>query len=218
MTIQFRCLNCQQPIEVDDQYAGQTAACPYCSHVVTVPAESTYQTDSVVTARPTAQRPGEAVPPLMVEHRQASQRLAAAYGRYALICTAIWMALFGIMAVRTMSIMKESGLLSPATRPAATQPGTAGEERGPAGPGGMTEEQLRRLQARASSDPWIAGSEIGALFFGVTSLVLALISLRHQRRGNWQAFTALILCGLFMICMCGGALVYLVGNPGARVA
>src|SRR5580765_4777196 len=42
MPIRFVCPSCQQPLEIDDQWAGQSVACPYCNRVVTAPATSTW--------------------------------------------------------------------------------------------------------------------------------------------------------------------------------
>ena len=51
MAIQFSCRGCEQPIEVDDAYAGKAALCPYCRTEVTVPSASTY-TPAKIVARP----------------------------------------------------------------------------------------------------------------------------------------------------------------------
>ncbi len=54
MAIQFNCPGCQQPVEVDDEWAGEHVACPFCQRVVTAPAESTItalQDDLPPTAR-----------------------------------------------------------------------------------------------------------------------------------------------------------------------
>ncbi len=54
MAIQFNCPGCRQPVEVDDEWAGQHVACPFCQRVVTAPAESTItalQNDLPPTAR-----------------------------------------------------------------------------------------------------------------------------------------------------------------------
>ena len=40
MAIRFQCSGCDQPIEVDDQWAGRPVACPYCRQTVTAPRES----------------------------------------------------------------------------------------------------------------------------------------------------------------------------------
>ncbi|MCH8913676.1 MAG: hypothetical protein IIA33_08935 [Planctomycetes bacterium] len=44
MAIQFNCPGCRQPVEVDDEWAGEHVACPFCQRVVTAPAESTITT------------------------------------------------------------------------------------------------------------------------------------------------------------------------------
>jgi hypothetical protein len=41
MAIRFHCAACNQPIEVDDEWATKTVACPYCHKTVTAPHEST---------------------------------------------------------------------------------------------------------------------------------------------------------------------------------
>lgn len=41
MAIRFQCAACSQPIEVDDEWALRTVACPYCRKTVTAPSEST---------------------------------------------------------------------------------------------------------------------------------------------------------------------------------
>src|ERR1051326_6963684 len=58
MAIQFSCPGCSQPIEVDDQFAGQTAACPYCRQVVSVPVQSTLHARPAVMAQPASMNPG----------------------------------------------------------------------------------------------------------------------------------------------------------------
>ena len=50
MPIRFTCPGCQQPIEVDDEWASQQVGCPYCRKVVSAPAESTLRMDAVPTA------------------------------------------------------------------------------------------------------------------------------------------------------------------------
>lgn len=50
MAIRFACPGCQQPIEVDDEWASQQVGCPYCRKVVSAPTESTLQMNAVPTA------------------------------------------------------------------------------------------------------------------------------------------------------------------------
>src|SRR5512138_3207750 len=52
MAIRFACPSCRQPIEVDDNWAGQSVACPYCRNVVTAPSSSTWPGAEVPMANP----------------------------------------------------------------------------------------------------------------------------------------------------------------------
>lgn len=42
MAVQFLCPSCEHPIEIDDEWASHSVACPFCRNTVTAPAESTY--------------------------------------------------------------------------------------------------------------------------------------------------------------------------------
>ena len=50
MPIQFLCVSCEHPIEIDDEWAGKSVACPFCRNTVVAPVESTYEPPSVVPA------------------------------------------------------------------------------------------------------------------------------------------------------------------------
>lgn len=53
MVLQFLCPSCGHPIEIDDEWATQSVACPYCRNTVTAPAESNFVSpSSVPEARP----------------------------------------------------------------------------------------------------------------------------------------------------------------------
>ena len=52
MSIRFACPSCDQPIEVDDQWASRNVACPYCRTTVLAPESSTYETDEIPVASP----------------------------------------------------------------------------------------------------------------------------------------------------------------------
>ena len=52
MPIQFLCASCGHPIEVDEEWASKSVACPFCRNTVLAPAASNYQPPPVVpTAR-----------------------------------------------------------------------------------------------------------------------------------------------------------------------
>jgi hypothetical protein len=52
MAIQFQCPSCGQPIEIDDEWAGQEVSCPFCRKVVTAPANSTWHATRIPQAAP----------------------------------------------------------------------------------------------------------------------------------------------------------------------
>lgn len=52
MAIRFNCPACQQPLEIDDGWAGQAVACPYCRRVVTAPQSSSWPSGNVPMAIP----------------------------------------------------------------------------------------------------------------------------------------------------------------------
>jgi len=68
MAIQFHCVSCGKPIEIDDAWAGRLVECPYCHETITAPAFSTEALPPTSTGeRPagavTAAHAGEFLPP-----------------------------------------------------------------------------------------------------------------------------------------------------------
>ena len=197
MPIQFCCTNCSQPIEVDDEHAGKTAACPYCRFMVTVPQQSTYDAGAAIDARPAAgsevPEHGEALSPLDVPpvvHRPPPvplprQRAAATFGAYALICTLLALALFGAGVIGSVTIAfknlsNDNGALS------------------------MSPSDMEKMQAALMQHPWISAVQFGGLFFALAGLVLAIVSLAQAARGNWRGIVSVIACGLCLLCVCTG--------------
>lgn len=67
MAIQFHCVSCGKPIEIDDAWAGRLVECPYCHETITAPAFSTEavpppSTGERPTGAMTAARAGEFLP------------------------------------------------------------------------------------------------------------------------------------------------------------
>jgi hypothetical protein len=205
MPIQFTCSQCSQPIEVDDEHAGKTAACPFCQHLVTVPQESTFRPEAATTARPAtgaaaprAWEPGVAPPvpyagpPPIPPPRL---RMARTLGAYALICALLAIGLFGVGIVRALYLFEKSGLMSPTTQ--------------------LTPELLAKWQRQIGTDTWVAGPQFGGLFFALVGLTMAIVGLTQSARGNWRAITAAVLCGLLFLCLCLGVVSVLMGFGGA---
>jgi len=211
MAIQFPCPSCSQPIEVDDEYAGQTAACPYCRRVVNVPTESPGEMRPAAMARPTLSpaegeaRAGPRAVPTGAEVRpevppppppgglhvgplpSRRDRVASTYGTYALICTVLVVLLFGIFVVYGVALMMSELGTSTTSQP--------------------TPEEMGRAQAAATQKifgtGWVTGISLGAEFFAVVGLVLGIVSLRAGSRANWKAIVSLVVCGLLAVCTCG---------------
>ena len=208
MAIQFSCSQCHQPIEVDDAHAGQTAACPYCRHVVTVPVQSTFQADAAVPARPTeigaggagAAPSGGAYSGLPGMEPLAT-RYAGAYalGRNALICSIIGILLLAVgIAINIKSL---GGI------PSAMDTKSA--------------EEMLKHQEKSPLAVWGAVVQMGSLAVSVLGLVLAIVSLYQVRQGNGRAWAALVLSGLPLFCLCAGTVMWMLmmaaggGLPGA---
>ncbi len=204
MAIQFHCPGCSQPIEVDDIHAGQTAACPYCRQVVNVPTESSLGQAPPVSARPSADvdsagsseapdgreafgpralppqpPPGELhIGPTMTPREQ----LAHSLGRYALICTVLTVVLFGGGLAYGVFQLAPELWKNPGSQP--------------------SEEQLAKLEG----NPWLAAAQIGGMFFALVSVALGVTSLVQSRRSNWRAIVSVVICGLLLLCVCGGVM------------
>lgn len=187
MPIQFLCSQCHHPIEVDDEYRGQAAACPYCHAHVTVPTESTYDATAPVPARPVPpDAPGgeTRVPPLRTESDRA--QTARAYGRYALGAAVVMLLLLGISLVVGLSVMlSELGGV-------------------PAEP--LTPEQNEKLQEALATHPLVMILSLASMLFALVGFSLAIVSLVHGTDRRRSSIGVLLLCGAFLFCNCGLAL------------
>ena len=201
MAIQFHCPGCSQPIEVDDIHAGQTAACPYCRRVMNVPTESSLGQDPPAAARAATEADDATAPPAP-DHGETvtspppqptpgelhigptlsyRDRVARTYGNYALICTAIAIALM----VGTL-IYGGMLLADKLDEYADSQP--------------SLDEMSQEL---AMQHPGLAVGPLGAMFFAVVGLALGITSVKQTTRGNWRGIVAVVLCGLFAVCFSG---------------
>jgi len=65
-----------------------------------------------------------------------------------------------------------------------------------------SEEQL----AKFGGNPWLQAAQIGGMFFALVGVVLGVTSLVQSRSSNWRAIVSAVICGLLLLCTCGGAL------------
>lgn len=203
MAIQFVCPGCSQPIEVDDEIGGRSAACPYCQHVVSVPLQSTYQTDAPVTASPVEQSAAPGAPPLpgpgaephaaMGLHvgppPDARVRAARKLGNCALISAGLVIISAAVLTGLSMIIiMDEFGSLT-------TQP---------------SHPQIMEALQSSQYSSHLANSQCAAGLFALLGVGLGAASLARHKRGNWRAWIALTLCiatlSCFGLSMLGGML------------
>lgn len=63
MAIRFACPSCRQPIEIDNEWAGQSVGCPYCRKVVTAPHTSAWPESQIPVASPVRQPAEPILPP-----------------------------------------------------------------------------------------------------------------------------------------------------------
>ncbi len=221
MPIQFCCTSCGQPIEVDAEHAGKTAACPYCQHVISVPTESTYHPDAAVTARPAATplpasgygRELSAAPssvggpspqpPTAWPGSEASlgpsprQQAARTFGNYALVCTGIAVALFAATAASGLALVLKQG--APGRNSASLQ------------------DIMKQMEGTPSM-AWVNTASFAMLLFALAGVGLSISSLVQDRRGNWRAIVSLIGSGSLLLCNCGGAVIASLMGVGASPA
>lgn len=199
MAIQFACPGCSQPIEVDDEIAGKSAACPYCQRVVTVPGQTTYRPAELHGASPVEpDAPPPIAPPYSATGLHVGPppderiRLARRLGNYALVCAALVTACFAGLFVLSIKIMLESFEYDLA----ASQPSNA--------------DIMAALQDSPLAQ-YVEWSQCSAQVFALIGVVAGISSLSRSRRGNWRAWTALAICVATLSCFGLGMLGALFG-------
>lgn len=164
MAIQFQCVSCSRPIEVDDQWARRLVECPYCHDTITVPAISTYNP------------PGMASPVQMAQPAEAAYP-DAYYRPRSRNALAIWAMVLSILAFATLGAtiisvgMKFTAIMSSDATP---------EE---------MEKQVQEAfeQAVERQEHWVilfAVGMLGGLGLWIAGLVCSMIAVtRPARRG-----------------------------------
>lgn len=197
MAIRFLCAACNQPIEVDDEWASRLVACPYCRRTVAAPAQSTLEMSALVpeaspAAMPGAPRPAGAprayrASALYHPNRLAVVALALAGGAVAMLLLC-----FSIVYANQDELSK------------FMQPGMDFSA-------GMKSVQDYMAAHGGMPPGWLWGlgtSELAGGLLWLGAVVCGVIgSFRVHRRG--LAIGALVLCGLLLLFVCGGWLLSL---------
>lgn len=219
MAIQFRCPGCSQPIEVDDVHAGQAAACPYCQRVVNVPSESTLGREPPGVARGVegeetpehgaAERPHDVsapdaspAPPLpgglhVGPAPGPRDQAARTFGNYALICTVIAVLLFAVVFVYSVAVIGQEMMKDPASQPSP--------------------ERIAEIQEDLLQSSWLQGTQLVIAVLALIGVILAAVSLKQSPRSNWRAIVSVVICGLFVLCVCSGVVLSMLGAGGLGV-
>lgn len=204
MAIRFRCAQCKQPIEVDEELANQMARCPFCESVINVPPRSELDPQTVATARPAAN--DVPPPPAGLPQYDANFGVAATtpvvtkpskYGKVALTCAVL-------MAMCVAGTMIRGTQLQPATN-ATSQPSSLGE-------------MMEQMQGATMDDPTYVAISLGALFFSLTAVGLGLIALARKERPTWPAWVGIGSGAPFLLCQCiAGILAAFIGVAGGGI-
>ncbi len=213
MAIQFVCGACGQPIEVDDEAAGQAVTCPYCYKVTTTPTANELASgkptggsaDETAPAGPSdaaaggvsSAALGEQVEPMPQagEPDQTPKRSVLGWIALASIVLSIICVTYAILTAISMTQDLHG-----------QQPKT---------PEQMAELQ-RIVQQRMASKPSLTVIGLaGICVLPLVAVVLAVIALFKRSRPRWPAITTLVLVGLLVVAACGGMIFQAVAAGGA---
>jgi hypothetical protein len=200
MAIRFTCQSCQQPIEVDDQWAGQSVACPYCEKVITAPRESTLPDHDIPEATPAGS--GLRPPPPPPGQTSYASQDATGSGKKAqwalllsstsaVLCVLAWFFLMAVVMEKAMDI--------------------AGED--------ADAEQLNKVIQEMSVEQNMpvptstkAMAVIGTLC-GLGGIILAIQALVQSTSRKGMAITALVIGLSFQLCQIPLSLMVLFPAP-----
>lgn len=200
MAVQFACRQCGQPIEVDDDLAGQTVTCPYCLKVVTTPRTSTLPPSPATTTATDgpAGRPVEAAMEYATEAPPPRRSRASVCG---------WVSLATII-VAGLSLLYVIAVLASIVRGLDPQLKTQQD----------VQEFQKALQEEVETRPGVMVLAVaGACVLPLAGVVCAIIALAARAQPRWPAILALGLVGFLILLSCAGALMQAMSRapPGA---
>lgn len=184
MAIRFACPSCRQPIEIDDEWAGQSVGCPYCRKVITAPAVSAWPTEQIPMAAPLRQPLEPIMPPPGYPVSPPAQAASAAPWALTLAITSALLCMLGFM-VFAYQIQK------------------AGMEK--LGPDASFAEAQQAAQEMLTSgkippSPLAIAFSITGNLCAIGGLVLAIRTLLWQQPRRGMAIVACIISVAFFCC------------------
>ncbi len=198
MAIQFACPGCQQPIEVDDEWAQRQVACPYCRRTITAPAASTIERLSPPAARPLGQaepdassaESGSGAAPLSGPPGAAVAE-GNPYAVWALVASVL--AVLCLLSVSVLVVIQVAGTIGPGNSPDEIQESFA-----------ELQKQWVDEAQKGKMPPALLMMGLGMCAMVVTwatGLVLTVLALRRRaRRGI--SIAALVITALLALYIC----------------
>lgn len=176
MAIQFFCVACRQPIEVDDEFANQTVTCPYCRKVVTAPAAS----EGVMLNNPPVASPSETGGiPVTMPYALPQPRGTNIWSWISLGCVSFSLVVLAILLGLFASLAKGLG----------TNP--------------TPQEMSKFFAEEISKRPGIqALGTAGICLTPILGVVAGIVALVRRTPPRWPAITALAVSGLFILLLC----------------
>lgn len=219
MAIRFACPSCGQPIEIDDEWAGQSVACPYCRRVVAAPRESSWPPGNVPVAVPAGavsspsarSALGGITPPPPPAGVAPSRPYAGDYPRPqgAGLSSAGWALLLALFC-GALSIFGWMIWFSPVMNATIEKAGTK------ATPDELSRTMQEIIMSRkvpvSRGAGWMAGT---GLLCGIAALALAARSMIRQEGKPIMAIAACLLAALFVVCEALLALTLVSQHAGA---
>lgn len=203
MAIRFQCGSCDQPIEVDDQWASKTVACPYCRNTITAPAASTL-TDlsdipvaSPLEVEPQDMAPTDDAPPPGPFRSGHPNRIA--------------LVALGLAGVLMAFMVFASALVSSHRLEIESLRDRVEElQKNGVAPWAAAQRASSELYEDYGGMPptWMIGLSVlylGAGMVWVATLVCGLVGLRRANRRG-MAIAALVVVGLTPVLLCCGGL------------
>jgi hypothetical protein len=186
MAIRFQCGACSQPIEIDDEWASRTVACPYCRNTITAPAESTLgDLDAVPSASPIGAGAFPPPPPV------SSNPFAVAAFALACLVLALMVSSYALASAHSLELEQFAKDIQEAQK----QDGSSW--------GAMTRYAERH---NGKIPPWFVAMglmQMAAILTSLGSVICGIIGLRiAHRRG--LAISALCISGGAFIFLCAG--------------
>ena len=198
MVIRFQCGSCSEPIEIDDEWASKSVACPYCRKTVTAPAESTLSdADEIPTAVPLS--PGAMAPAVVPSLSTGPSPVLVQRNAMAVAAAVLASCLVGLMLAITLVLTPHAEEMEEFQQALSSAGGFAE----------MVKAQAEFYESRGGVPSWMiaVGALEGAMVLvWIATLVCGIIAVRRPHR-HALSVAALVVAGLTPLMFCCGGLV-----------